>query len=196
MDRHKIQVYVDRELYDSLVTAAKTENLSISRYAERLLAEKSRVLTPDSKLENFEAILEAHLSPIKEAIARLVNQSESEIAAAVVNQSESPSPVNQSESPDTFLHHFYAVVLLVDGKIEKFWDGKHFFVNPLHAKIYKKPPAARIMETLEAKARGEGGVAKWNDLFNLIKLMGYPHGFGRHKTPDVEQHWIKENRSI
>jgi hypothetical protein len=177
MDRHKIQVYVDATLYESLVTRAKAENLSVSRYAERLLAERSTGA--------IESLLLAHLSPIRETLDRLVNQS------------ESLPPVNQSESlprhPDTILQNLHGCVLIIDGEIREFWTGKGWSLDPKRMKLYRSPPTKRTVEAIESAARVRGGQGKYNELFNLLRLMGYPHNFGTWETLKVERHWVESN---
>jgi hypothetical protein len=203
MDRQKLQVYVDSTLYESLVSKAKAENLSVSRYAERLLAEKSTGAIDVGVSQAIESMLLAHLSPIRETLDRLVSQSES---LPPVSQSESLPPVSQSESlppvsqsellprqPDTILQNLHGCVLILDGEIREFWTGKGWSTDPKRMKLYRSPPTKRTVEAIESAARLRGGQGKYNELFNLLKLMGYPHNFGTWETLKVERHWVESN---
>jgi hypothetical protein len=106
-----------------------------------------------------------------------------------VNHRESESPVNH---PDTILQYLYGVVLGENKKIKGFWDGRKYHDDPNRLKIYKAPPQTRVMSKAEIEASFRGQ-ARWNDLFKILELLGYPHGFDKWRTVNLEKKWVNSN---
>ena len=123
-----------------------------------------------------------------------------------VSHPESDTPVSHPESdtphrknkpledhPDTVLQYLYGVVLVdLDKKIKGFWDGRKYHDDPNRLKIYKAPPQTRVMNKAEIEASFRGQ-ARWNDLFKILELLGYPHGFDKWRTVNLEKKWVNSN---
>jgi hypothetical protein len=94
--------------------------------------------------------------------------------------------------PDTILQNLFGVVLLEDKKIKGFWDGRKYQDDPKRLKLYRTPPQSRVMKGAEIAASCYGQ-ARWNDIFTLLGLMGYPHGFDKWQTLNIEKFWLDSN---
>ncbi|MCA2680790.1 MULTISPECIES: hypothetical protein [unclassified Microcystis] len=119
-----------------------------------------------------------------------------QVSESLVSHQVSDTPHRESKSledhPDTVLQYLYGVVLVEDKKIKGFWDGRKYHDDPNRLKIYKAPPQTRVMSKAEIEASYRGQ-ARWNDLFKLLELLGYPHGFSKWKTVTLEKKWVNSN---
>jgi len=197
----RITAYVDNPLSQYLESFAKSEGLSVSQAVEKILIAFFDQSTHKEKLDH---------QTIQKAIALLsslvsdtpVSHPESDTP---VSHPESDTPVSHPESdtphrkskpledhPDTVLQYLYGVVLVEDKKIKGFWDGRKYHDDPNRLKIYKAPPQTRVMSKAEIEASFRGQ-ARWNDLFKILELLGYPHGFDKWRTVNLEKKWVNSN---
>ena len=202
-NKYKVQAYIDKPLSEYLESFAKSEGLSVSQAVEKILIAFFDQSSLKEKLDRQTlqkaiALLSSLVSesPVNHQESELpVNHQESE---SPVNHQESESPVNHQESespqdhPDTVLQYLYGVVLVEDKKIKGFWDGRKYHEDPNRLKIYKTPPQTRVMSKAEIEASFRGQ-ARWNDLFKILELLGYPHGFDKWRTVNLEKKWVNSN---
>ena len=207
----RITAYVDNPLSEYLESFARSEGLSISQAVEKILIAFFDQSTHKEKLDH---------QTIQKAIALLsslvsdtpVSHPESDTPVShpesdtPVSHPESDTPVSHPESdtphrknkpledhPDTVLQYLYGVVLVdLDKKIKGFWDGRKYHDDPNRLKIYKAPPQTRVMNKAEIEASFRGQ-ARWNDLFKILELLGYPHGFDKWRTVNLEKKWVNSN---
>ena len=181
----RITAYVDNPLSEYLESFARSEGLSVSQAVEKILIAFFDQLTHKEKLD---------YQTIQKAIALL----SSLVSDTPVSHPESDTPVSHPESdtpqdhPDTVLQYLYGVVLVEDKKIKGFWDGRKYHEDPNRLKIYKAPPQTRVMSKAEIEASFRGQ-ARWNDLFKILELLGYPHGFDKWRTVNLEKKWVNSN---
>ena len=188
----RITAYVDSPLSQYLESFAKSEGLSVSQAVEKILIAFFDQSTHKEKLDH---------QTIQKAIALL----SSLVSDTPVSHPESDTPVSHPESdtphreskpledhPDTVLQYLYGVVLVEDKKIKGFWDGRKYHNDPNKLKIYKAPPQTRVMSKAEIEASFRGQ-ARWNDLFKILELLGYPHGFHKWQTVNLEKKWVNSN---
>ena len=188
----RITAYVDNSLSEYLESFAKSEGLSVSQAVEKILIAFFDQPTHKEKLDH---------QTIQKAIALL----SSLVSDTPVSHPESDTPVSHPESdtphreskpledhPDTVLQYLYGVVLVEDKKIKGFWDGRKYHDDPNRLKIYKAPPQTRVMNKAEIEASFRGQ-ARWNDLFKILELLGYPHGFDKWRTVNLEKKWVNSN---
>jgi len=188
----RITAYVDNPLSEYLESFAKSEGLSVSQAVEKILITFFDQPTHKEKLDH---------QIIQKAIALL----SSLVSDTPVSHPESDTPVSHPESdtphrkskpledhPDTVLQYLYGVVLVEDKKIKGFWDGRKYHDDPNRLKIYKAPPQTRVMSKAEIEASFRGQ-ARWNDLFKILELLGYPHGFDKWRTVNLEKKWVNSN---
>jgi hypothetical protein len=172
----KVQAYIDKPLSEYLESFAKSEGLSVSQAVEKILIAFFDQSSLKEKLDR---------QTLQKAIALL----SSLVSESPVNHRESESPVNH---PDTILQYLYGVVLVENKKIKGFWDGRKYHDDPNRLKIYKAPPQTRVMSKAEIEASFRGQ-ARWNDLFKILELLGYPHGFDKWRTVNLEKKWVNSN---
>ncbi|CAO5058874.1 Ribbon-helix-helix protein CopG domain-containing protein [Microcystis aeruginosa] len=188
----RITAYVDNPLSEYLESFARSEGLSVSQAVEKILIAFFDQPTHKEKLDH---------QTIQKAIALL----SSLVSDTPVSHPESDTPVSHPESdtpnrkskpledhPDTVLQYLYGVVLVEDKKIKGFWDGRKYHDDPNRLKIYKAPPQTRVMSKAEIEASFRGQ-ARWNDLFKILELLGYPHGFDKWRTVNLEKKWVNSN---
>jgi hypothetical protein len=187
-NKHRVQAYLDDNLFQYLESFSKSEGQSVSQSVEKILSNFFTTQTNGEKLDR---------QKIQNAIALL----SSLISNSPVTHQESNSPVTHQESnspvthpnhPDTILQNLFGVVLLQDKQIKGFWDGRKFHDDPKRMKMYRTPPQPRVMKNAEIAASCYGQ-ARWNDIFTLLGLMGYPHGFEKWKTTNLERFWVDSN---
>ena len=176
----RITAYIDNPLSEYLESFAESEGLSISQAVEKILIAFFDQSTHKEKLDH---------QTIQKAIALL----SSLVSDTPVSHPESDTPHRESKSledhPDTVLQYLYGVVLVEDNKkIKGFWDGRKYHEDPSRLKIYKTPPQTRVMSKAEIEASFRGQ-ARWNDLFKILELLGYPHG----RTVNLEKKWVNSN---
>ena len=188
----RITAYVDNPLSQYLESFAKSKGLSVSQTVEKILIAFFDQSTHKEKLDH---------QTIQKAIVLL----SSLVSDTPVSHPESDTPVSHPESdtphreskpledhPDTVLQYLYGVVLVEDKKIKGFWDGRKYHDDPNRLKIYKAPPQIRVMSKAEIEASFRGQ-ARWNDLFKILELLGYPHGFDKWRTVNLEKKWVNSN---
>jgi len=184
-NKYKVQAYIDKPLSEYLEAFAKSEGLSVSQAVEKILIAFFDQSSLKEKLDR---------QTLQKAIALL----SSLVSESPVSHQESESPVSHQESespvnhPDTVLQYLYGVVLVEDKKIKGFWDGRKYHEDPNRLKIYKAPPQTRVMSKAEIEASFRGQ-ARWNDLFKILELLGYPHGFEKWRTVNLEKKWVNSN---
>ena len=180
----RITAYVDNPLSEYLESFARSEGLSISQAVEKILIAFFDQSTHKEKLDH---------QTIQKAIALL----SSLVSDTPVSHPESDTPHRKNkpleDHPDTVLQYLYGVVLVdLDKKIKGFWDGRKYHDDPNRLKIYKAPPQTRVMNKAEIEASFRGQ-ARWNDLFKILELLGYPHGFDKWRTVNLEKKWVNSN---
>lgn len=178
-NKHRVQAYLDDNLFDYLESFAKLQGQSLSQSIEKILTNFFTTEAHGEKLDR---------QKIQNAIALL----SSLFGELPVTHQESDSPVTSPNHPDTILQNLFGVVLVEDRQIKAFWDGRKFHEDPKRLKLYRTPPQSRVMKNAEIAASCYG-CARWNNLFTLLGLMGYPHGFEKWQTLTLEKFWVDSN---
>ncbi|NCQ84576.1 MAG: hypothetical protein GPJ00_08730 [Microcystis aeruginosa W13-18] len=191
-NKYRIQAYIDKPLSEYLESFAKSEGLSVSQSVEKILISFFDQSTFKEKLDR------QTLQKAIELLSSLVGDSlvSHQVSESLVSHQVSDTPHRESKSledhPDTVLQYLYGVVLVEDKKIKGFWDGRKYHDDPNRLKIYKAPPQTRVMSKAEIEASYRGQ-ARWNDLFKILELLGYPHGFDKWRTVNLEKKWVNSN---
>jgi hypothetical protein len=184
-NKYRIQAYIDKPLSEYLESFAKSEGLSVSQSVEKILISFFDQSTFKEKLDR------QTLQKAIELLSSLVGDSlvSHQVSESLVSHQVSESLVSH---PDTILQGLYGIVLVEDKNIKGFWDGRKYNEDPNRLKIYKAIPQMRVIGKAETAASFRG-LARWNDLFKLLELLGYPHGFSKWRTVTLEKKWVNDN---
>jgi hypothetical protein len=193
-NKYRIQAYIDKPLSEYLESFAKSEGLSVSQSVEKILISFFDQSTFKEKLDRqtLQKAIELLSSLVGDSlVSHQVSESlvSHQVSESLVSHQVSESPVTH---PDTILQGLYGIVLVEDKNIKGFWDGRKYHEDPNRLKIYKAIPQMRVIGKAETAASFRGQ-ARWNDLFKLLELLGYLHGFSKWKTVTLEKKWVNDN---